>query len=212
VTENNIDKKCAKYGFEICDHAKVIYDILNEKLKELQEKNPINLVKIAKEIYKDVIDNLSREQDVKDFERYVRIDVLEKLEQDAKRIQRKNISDKEKIKEFSRERKFSTFARKCESSIRKTLGILSSDGVFAAMVWIESNEKEDHYRAIKYQISKFLHEILGDNGFSGDPRKLMEETLNACSDISQMFFIKQTLERMLTYALYRMRSQRDLQR
>lgn len=206
MSENNIDKKCAEYGFRICDYAKVIYDTLNEKLKELQGRNSANLMNVAREIYESVISTLP--QDVKDFENYVKIHELEGLIKFAEGIQKSNISDEEKIKKFSKERKFSDFAEKCENSIRKTLGILSSDGVFASIIWIESNEDEEHYRAIKYQISKFLYELFKNDIFDGNPEKLREGILNDCNNISQMFFVKQILEQMLTYALYRARSLR----
>ena len=208
MTKNtNIDEKCAEYGFRICDYAKEIYDALNRELKRLQERNSVNLVEAAKEVYERVINSLS--QDVEEYQKYVKINELEKLIKLAEALQKSEITNEEKIGRFSKERKFSNFAQECENSLRKVLGILSTDGVFASIIWIESNKDKEDYRAIKYQMSKFLQEIFkSNNKFSGNPENLREEILKVCSDISQMFFVKQILEQMLTYALYRARSLR----
>ena len=200
----NIDKKCAEYGFKVCDYPKKIYDVLNEELAKLKEKSSTNIVNDAKAIQKNVADSLPDE--VKNFNEYVKIEVLKRIISDAERIQKTEKSDEEKIEEFTKERKFSSFANECENSLRKVLGILSREGVFASIIWIESKEDEESYRAIKYQISKFLHEIFRDSRFSGNPDNLREEILSVCNDISQMFFVKQILEQTLTYALYRARS------
>ena len=202
----NIDKKCAEYGFKICDYPKKIYDMPNEELAKLREKSSTNIINDAKAIQKNVADSLPDE--VKNFNEYVKIEVLKRIISDAERIQKSEKSDEEKIEEFTKERKFSSFANECENSLRKILRILSREGVFASIIWIESKEgDEESYRAIKYQISKFLHEIFGDK-FNGSPDNVREEILNICDDISQMFFVKQILEQMLTYALYRARSLR----
>jgi len=202
----NIDKKCAEYGFKVCDYPKKIYDMLNEELAKLKEKGSTNIINDAKVIQGNVADSLPDE--VKNFNEYVEIEVLKRIISDAERIQKTEKSDEEKIEEFTKERKFSSFANECENSLRKVLGILSREGVFASIIWIESKEDEESYRAIKYQISKFLHEIFRDSRFSGNPDNLREEILSVCNDISQMFFVKQILEQTLTYALYRARSLR----
>ncbi|RLI50870.1 MAG: hypothetical protein DRP09_19700 [Candidatus Thorarchaeota archaeon] len=200
----NIDKKCAEYGFKVCDYPRRIYDMLNEELAKLREKGSTNVLNDAKAIQKNVTDSLPDE--VKNFNEYVEIRVLKRIISDAERIQKSERSDEEKIEEFTKERKFSSFANECENSLRKVLGILSTEGVFASIIWIESKEDEESYRAVKYQISKFLHEIFRNSRFSGSPDNLREEILNICDDISQMFFVKQILEQILTYALYRARS------
>ena len=202
----NIDKKCAEYGFKVCDYPKKIYDILNEELARLREKGSTNILEDAEAIQKKVSSSLPDE--VKNFNEYVKIGVIKDLKRIAGRIQKSGKSYEEKIEEFTKEREFFSFANECENSLRKVLGILSTDGVFASIIWIESKENEESYRAIKYQISKFLHEIFGDSRFSGTPDNLREEILNVWDDISQMFFVKQILEQMLTYALYRARSLR----
>ncbi|MHA1723079.1 MAG: type III-B CRISPR module RAMP protein Cmr4, partial [Candidatus Baldrarchaeia archaeon] len=103
--------------------------------------------------------------------------------------------------------KLENFANECENSLRKVLGILSTEGIFASIIWVESKEDEESYRAIKYQMSKFLHHIFKSDGrFSGKPENLREEILRVCDNIPQMFFVKQILEKMLIYALYRARS------
>ncbi len=207
LVKTNVDEKCAEYGFRICDYVIEIYETLNKKLRIYKEEaSTTNLIEIAKKIFESVVNALS--PSVKDFENYVRIDNLRELTKVAEKLQNSEMSDDEKIVKLTEERKFSEFARECENSLRKTLGILSADGVFASIIWIEAKD-DKYYRAIKYQISKFLQEVfIVDSKFSGDPNNLRNEILKICSDIFQMFFVKQILEQMLTYALYRARSLR----
>ena len=199
---NNIDKKCAKYGFDICSYLDTIENKINGLLEEVDS---INLVEIVEKVKNE----LNGIHQFNEFNTYVKTSELEKLEQIAEKIQKNSLVNEEKIEKFFKACKntISTSAKEYENAIRKTLGILTNDGIFATIVWIESNEGDGEYRAIKYQTSKFLSEIIG-NMFSGNPDNLREEMLNVCNDIHQMFFVKQILEQMLIYALYRARSLR----
>lgn len=193
----NIDQKCAKYGFNMCSYL----DAIRNKMEELKEvkKDPVTLIKKLE---------LKEIHGFGEFNEYVKTNELENLKKRADEIQEGNLSSKEKMDELLKlcGNIVSNSAKEYENTIRKTLGILTNDGVFACIVWIESNEREKGYRAIKYQTSKFLSEISEE--FSGIPSKLREEIMSICNNIHQMFFVKQILEQMLTYALYRARSLR----
>lgn len=143
---------------------------------------------------------------------------------------------------------------KQENIIQKALGVLTEDGIFAYLIWLESESGEIKWekdnktfkepkseekcsRLIVFGSIKLLKEIgiLNSNfatffeneeetkkrilkGDSKDvPDKTWKEIINnfreeliktngILEDIPQMFLIKQLLERMLTYAIYRAKS------
>ena len=202
----NIDKKCAEYGFNICNYLNTIESRLKELLKEIRrEKSSVNLVEVVEKL----VEELDKIQKFNEFNNYVKTDECEKLKRQAERIQESNLSNREKIEKLLKACRgiVSASAKEYENAIRKALGILTSHGVFAFIIWVESNGGDKEYRAIKYQTSKFLSEIIKSK-FSGNPDDLRDEIINVCDSIPQMFFVKQILEQMLTYALYRARSLR----
>jgi len=143
---------------------------------------------------------------------------------------------------------------KQENVIRKALGILSQEGIFAYLIYLESEGKnitwdenrntqksigdeEKINRLIMFYSAKILNKLgklhFPNNLFESENDKLklllkgksnrdnpdpiwteLKTTLRTeltksgsiLENISQMFFIKQILEQMLTYALYRARS------
>ncbi|GBC75140.1 hypothetical protein HRbin06_00454 [archaeon HR06] len=142
---------------------------------------------------------------------------------------------------------------KQENVIRKALAILSQEGIFAYIIYLESEggnikwdtgkekigDDEKSHRLITFYSAKLLNKLnklnFPDEVFEPenekiklllkgaedrtdpDPlwnqltKKLRNELTKSGSileDIHQMFFIKQVLEQMLTYALYRARSLR----
>ena len=144
---------------------------------------------------------------------------------------------------------------KQENAIRKALAILSQDGIFAYLIYLESEGKnitwdekknrqttigddEKAHRLIMFHSAKMLNKLgklhLNDlltpeneklklllkgktDKNEPDPvwvklkgkfRTELIKNGSILEDISQMFFVKQVLEQMLTYALYRARSLR----
>ena len=143
---------------------------------------------------------------------------------------------------------------KQENSIRKALSILSQEGIFAYLIYLESEggsikwdykkksqttikDEEKIHRLIMFHSAELLSKLgkleFSENFFSSENRKLLlkgrgessnpdpiwinlkekfrnklTESGGILEDISQKFFIKQILEQMLTYALYRARSLR----
>lgn len=139
-----------------------------------------------------------------------------------------------------------------ENTIQKALGVLSNDGVFAYLIWLESksgeirwsernraftklghDEKSSRWILLKSiavldnviqlsSVSKHLQDkevekkvFVGDNEKSPDNawneirdglRQELTKPGGILEDIHQMFLVKQLFERMLTYALYRVKS------
>jgi hypothetical protein len=108
-----------------------------------------------------------------------------------------------------------------ENILRKALGILKEDGVYAMFLWLESKDK-DKDKKIRDEIIKMLNEdkiknyLLGysgetPNSFSNDFEGFCKNlrTISQDKDINKLFFLKKVLERTLTYALYHVKVKED---
>lgn len=97
-----------------------------------------------------------------------------------------------------------------ENNLRKALGVLQEDGVYAMFFWIEDKDKS---KEIREKLIKLLNEseiikyLLGDsdsfphNNFADFCVKLGK----IAQDIDKLLFLKKLLERTLIYALYHAR-------
>ena len=139
---------------------------------------------------------------------------------------------------------------KQENVIRKALGVLSSDGIFAYVIWAEAKAGQIKWNRNRQELSKlgedekcsrwilvnsislltkilpesFACELKNDTlgqifiGIKGENpdsqwdqqreslRRELTKNNGVLADVYRMFFVKQVLERMLTYALYRAKS------
>ncbi len=91
-----------------------------------------------------------------------------------------------------------------EAPLRKALGILQEDGVYAMFLWLE---KEDNNIREKLndllnneEIKKYL--LQDSEDFPQDFKGFCERLREVSQDIDKLFFLKKILERSLTYALY----------
>lgn len=91
-----------------------------------------------------------------------------------------------------------------ERNIRKALGILQEDGVYAMFLWLESEDNK-----IREKLNNLLNEneiknkLLSDSeSFPDDFKKFCEKLQKVAEDIDKLLFLKKILERTLTYALY----------
>jgi len=95
------------------------------------------------------------------------------------------------------------------NNLRKALGVLQEDGVYAMFLWLEKNANN-----VRKELTNFLNEG-GDNKIKikkyllGDDKKFRDEFDEFCKDllevaqnIDKLLFMKKLLERALTYALY----------
>ena len=93
---------------------------------------------------------------------------------------------------------------KKENTLRKALGILQEDGVYAMFLWLENKDNE-----IRTKLNSLLNEkeitskLLSDSkSFPDDFEGFCEKLQEVAKDIDKLLFLKKILERTLTYALY----------
>jgi hypothetical protein len=100
-------------------------------------------------------------------------------------------SDNKKVKEL-------------ENNLRKALGVLQEDGVYAMFLWLEDKDKNIRPQMLNLlnenDIKKFLSQ--DSSNFPDDFKQFCEKMRNVAQDIDKLFFLKKILERTLTYALY----------
>lgn len=91
-----------------------------------------------------------------------------------------------------------------ERILRKALGVLQEDGVYAMFLWLENEDNE-----IRKKLNSLLNEneikskLLSDStSFPGDFKVFCVQLQEVAKDIDKLLFLKKILERTLTYALY----------
>ena len=94
-----------------------------------------------------------------------------------------------------------------ENNLRKALGVLQEDGIYAMFLWLEEKDKSKRIRKelINHinegEIKKYLLEE--SENFNGeDFSKFCEKLREVTKDIDKVLFMKKLLARTLTYALY----------
>jgi len=105
-----------------------------------------------------------------------------------------------------------------ESNLRKALGVLQEDGVYAMFLWLEKNasdvrkelvelfNKEDETTHVK--LSNYF--LKSNKSFSQDDfDEFCNDLREVAKDIDKLLFMKKLLERTVTYALYHARAKRD---
>ncbi|RKX55921.1 MAG: hypothetical protein DRP50_01555 [Thermotoga sp.] len=100
-------------------------------------------------------------------------------------------SDNKKVKEL-------------ENNLRKALGVLQEDGVYAMFLWLEEKDtnigKKLKDLLNKAEIKKYL--LNNSETFDGNFSKFCKNLQEVAKDIDKLLFMKKLLERTLTYALY----------
>jgi len=94
-----------------------------------------------------------------------------------------------------------------ENNLRKALGVLREDGVYAMFLWLEEKDKS---KTIRKELTELINEgeikkyFLNDSeGFNiEDFDKFCEKLREIAKDIDKLFFMKKLLARTLIYALY----------
>ena len=106
----------------------------------------------------------------------------------------------QEIGEMKKERNESTL-----STLRKALGILQEDGVYAMFLWLEK-ENSGIRKKLTTELngSDIVKKYLLQNsvGFRDDFKEFCKDLSELSQDIDKLFFLKKILERSLTYALY----------
>ncbi len=96
--------------------------------------------------------------------------------------------------------------KELKNNLRKALGVLQEDGVYAMFLWLEDKDKE---KIIRKKLIELLNEskirenlLSGSDKFPEDFSKFCEKLREVAQDIDKLLFVKKLLERTLTYALY----------
>ncbi len=91
-----------------------------------------------------------------------------------------------------------------ERILRKALGVLQEDGVYAMFLWLENEDSE-----IREKLNSLLNEneiksklLSNSESFPDDFKGFCEQLQEVAKDIDKLLFLKKILERTLTYALY----------
>ena len=93
-----------------------------------------------------------------------------------------------------------------ENNLRKALGVLQEDGVYAMFLWLENKDKKKDIRKIligllnESEIKKYL--LSNSSNFSENFIEFCKYLQEVARDIDKLLFMKKLLERTLIYALY----------
>jgi len=97
---------------------------------------------------------------------------------------------------------------KTENILRKALGVLQEDGIYAMFLWLEYEDKNKQIK-IRNKLIEMLNKpelkkyLLNDSDkFPTDFKDFCEKLKEFAQDLDKLFFMKKILERTLTYALY----------
>lgn len=87
--------------------------------------------------------------------------------------------------------------------IRKALGVLKEDGVYAMFLWIETKNKRLREKLIPLLNESVIKKnLLNESEFPNDFKGLTEKLRDITNDIDKLLFLKKILERTFIYALY----------
>ncbi len=102
---------------------------------------------------------------------------------------------------------------KLENNLRKALGVLQEDGVYAMFLWLEN---KDETKEIRKKLTELLNEsdirkhlLTNSSNFPDGFSEFCEKLREVAQDIDKLLFMKKLLERTLTYALYHAKAKRD---
>jgi len=92
-----------------------------------------------------------------------------------------------------------------ENNLRKALGVLQEDGVYAMFLWLKRKEGEnirDNLIGLLNESEIRKHLLTNSSSFPKDFSKFCEKLGEIARDIDKLLFVKKLLERTLIYALY----------
>ena len=95
--------------------------------------------------------------------------------------------------------------KELENNLRKALGVLQEDGVYAMFLWLESKDGKNIRKVLiellnESEIRKHL--LTNSSNFPEDFSEFCEKLREIALDIDKLLFVKKLLERTLIYALY----------
>lgn len=94
--------------------------------------------------------------------------------------------------------------KKLENNLRKALGVLQEDGVYAMFLWLENKDK-----TVREKLTCFLNEPEIKRYLLNNSEEFGENFVAFCmslaevaKDMDKLLFVKRIIERILIYALY----------
>lgn len=93
-----------------------------------------------------------------------------------------------------------------ENNLRKALGVLQENGIYAMFLWLEDKNKN-----IRIKLTHMLNEqeirkyIVDNSSFPEDFKRFCEKIKEVAKDMDKLLFMKKLLERTIVYALYHAR-------
>jgi len=107
--------------------------------------------------------------------------------------------------------------KELENNLRKALGVLQEDGVYAMSLWLEENANDVRKKLVEFfnkedekthvRLSSYF--LNGGKEFHLDFDGFCDHLREVAKDIDKLLFMKKLLERTLIYALYHARAKRD---
>jgi len=96
--------------------------------------------------------------------------------------------------------------KELENNLKKALGVLQEDGVYAMFLWLEGKDGGKNIREILIRLlneSEIRKHLLDNSSnFPENFSKFCEKLGEVAQDIDKLLFVKKLLERTLIYALY----------
>jgi len=107
--------------------------------------------------------------------------------------------------------------KELENNLRKALGVLQEDGVYAMFLWLEKNASRVREKLVEFFNKedenthvKLSNYFLGENkSFSPNFDEFCKDLREVAENLDKLLFMKKLLERTLTYALYHVKAKRD---
>lgn len=92
---------------------------------------------------------------------------------------------------------------KIETIINNSLGVLSSNGVYALWLYVKSENNENNIKIVN---------ILNDCGIELNGGSDEDKVINLSKDLKKLLFAKEILEKTLIYARYRAKAESSMEK
>ncbi len=102
--------------------------------------------------------------------------------------------------------------KNCENNLRKALGVLKEDGVYAMFLWLQDKDKTIVNRIVLFLNEDKIRELFLGKNFSNDFNVLCGELQEIACDLDRLLLMKKLLERTLVYALYHAKGSQEQRR
>ncbi len=93
---------------------------------------------------------------------------------------------------------------KLENNLRKALGVLQEDGVYAMFLWLETHDGKDIRKKLveMLNVDEVRNYLLDERFNIDDFKAFCGQLKKVLCNLDKLLFVKKLFERTLTYALY----------